>query len=382
MSVLISNGVLLTEGSVLRGYQIVVNDGRIQAILPPERKETVDEVIDADGMFVTPGLIDVHIHGSNGHDTMDASDEALAAIGRFLASRGVTSYLPTTVSASSSAIQSTLESVQAFARSHDGAAPLGAHLEGPYLNPDHKGAQSGRYLRDPAPEEYEPWLESSIVRLITLAPERDGVEDLLRAGIQAGVRFAVGHSGASYEQVLHAVGLGVTQSTHTFNAMLGLHHRRPGTVGAVLTDERVYAQVIADGVHLHPATVDFLIRCKGLDRTILITDAMRAAGLGDGVYRLGRQTVEVRGGEARLPSGSLAGSTLTLDAAVRNSMKYANLTFAEAVHMATYTPALAMGWLGKKGTLRAGADADIALFDSDHRVRMTMVGGDVVFDKR
>lgn len=382
MSTLLTNGTLIIERSALEGRQLLLENGRIHAILSAEEAVSADQVLDLNGMFVTPGLIDIHLHGSDGHDTMDATDEALAGMGQFLAACGVTSYLPTTISESGPAIQSALEAVRDFRGDAPGARPLGVHLEGPYLNPEHKGAQDARYLRDPEQQEYQRWFESAIVRLITLAPEREGADRLLQDGIRAGIRFAIGHSGAEYDRVVRAIELGVTQSTHTFNAMSGLHHRRPGTVGAVLTDDRVFAQVIADGVHLHPATIDLVIRCKGLDRTVLITDAIRAAGLEDGEYQLGAQTVQVIEGEARLPSGNLAGSTLRMDAAVRNVMRFADLTFPEAVHMATYTPALAMGWVAEKGTLEPGSDADIAVFDADYRVRLTIVGGEIAFDDR
>jgi N-acetylglucosamine-6-phosphate deacetylase len=203
--------------------------------------------------------------------------------------------------------------------------------------------------------------------------------DLIRRGVAVGVEFAVGHSEASFEEVSEAADLGLRQATHTFNGMLGLHHRTPGTVGAVLADDRIYAQIIPDGVHLHPAVVKIIVRAKGLHRTILITDAVRAAGLEDGEYTLAGQTITVRDGICRTAAGGLAGSTLALDAGVRNAMRFAALSFSEALRMATSTPAEAMGWSGRKGVLAAGADADLILLDSDLNVRLTMVAGRTVF---
>jgi len=193
------------------------------------------------------------------------------------------------------------------------------------------------------------------------------------------VEFAIGHSGASYQQVVEAANWGMRQTTHAFNGMLGLHHREPGTLGGVLSDERIYCQIIVDGVHVHPAMVKLLVRAKGPGRTILITDAMRAAGLSDGEYDLGGQAVTVRDGVARIANGSLAGSTLTLDVALRNVIAFAGLSLAEALPMATSVPAEALNLAGHKGTLAVGADADIALLNPDLTVSATLVAGRVVY---
>jgi N-acetylglucosamine-6-phosphate deacetylase len=232
-------------------------------------------------------------------------------------------------------------------------------------------------LADPA--EYAYWLNSGVVKLITIAPELDGAHDLIRAGLAHGVEFAAGHTGATYEQMQAAIGLGLRQATHTFSAMSGLHHRRPGTVGAVLTDDRIYAQLIGDGVHTHPAVIKLLARAKGTARTILITDAMRAAGMPDGEYDLGGELVQVRGGVARLSEDVLAGSTATMDAVLRNILSYGGLSLTQALPMATAVPAEAMGLAGRKGVLAPGADADIVLLDATYQVRLTLIGGRVVY---
>jgi N-acetylglucosamine-6-phosphate deacetylase len=261
----------------------------------------------------------------------------------------------------------------------DGAEHLGLHLEGPYLNLDHRGAQHPEHFRAPRPAEYERWFEAGQVRLITVAPELEGVQPFIAAGVARGLEFAIGHSGASYEQVVEAANWGVRQATHVFNGMLGLHHRTPGTLGGVLTDERIYCQVIVDGIHVHPAMVKLLIRAKGVQRTILITDAVRAAGLQDGTYELGGQSMTVTDGVARIANGSLAGSTLTLDVALRNAMQYAGLSLPEALLMVTAVPAQALHLEGQKGVLAPGADADIVLLNSDLQVTMTLVGGRVAY---
>ena len=380
MRTLITGGTLLTPHQTLPQHTLVIEGAKIVAIQPngvsagPE-----DTVIDAQGMWVAPGLIDVHIHGSAGYDTMDATTEALHGLARFLAQHGVTGYLPTTGAAPSAATLAAIQNVAVCPQPADGAHHLGVHLEGPYLSAAHKGAQPVEHLRDADPAEYGEWFASGVVRLMTIAPERKGALVCIEQGVAQNIEFAIGHSGATYEQVLEAADRGLRQSTHTFNGMLGLHHREPGTVGAVLTDDRIYAQVIADGVHLHPAVVKLLVRAKGVGRTILITDAVRAAGLPDGEYNLLGFKVTVRGGVPRTETGSLAGSTLTMDTGLRNLMTFAGLSLNEALMTATSTPAEAMGWSGRKGVLAVGADADVILLDANLTVRQTIVAGRVVY---
>ena len=380
MRTVIVGGSLLTPDRELPGHSLVLEDGKIVEIRP-NRAEKGDAIIESQGQFIAPGLIDIHVHGGEGSDTMDSTPEALAAMGRFFAAHGVTSFLATTITAPPADIRSAIDNVEDCLTQTGGAQVLGVHLEGPYLNAKYKGAQPEAYLRNPDPKEYETWLSADCVRLITLAPELAGALELIRLGVARGIEFAVGHSAADYETVIRAADSGLRQATHTFNGMGGLHHREPGTVGAVLSDDRIYAQVIADGVHLHPASFKILVRAKGVERTILITDAMRAAGLEDGEYDLGGQAILVKDGVARAANGSLAGSTLTMDEAVRNAAKFAGLSFREALRMATAVPAAALGMAGKKGSLSPGADADITLFDQDFEVQKTIVGGELVYDK-
>lgn len=380
MYTLITGGTIITPHQTLANYTVFIEKGTIVALRPSDAGvEQGTHVIDATGMWVAPGLIDIHVHGSAGHDTMDATPEAIHGMARFFAQHGVTAYLPTTITATLERTQAAIACVKGCPQPQDGAQHLGIHLEGPYLNPEHKGAQPPEYLRDPDPNEFEAWLQTGVVRLITIAPECDGALNLIERGVHAGIEFAAGHSGATYEQMIQAADHGLRQATHTFNGMLGLHHREPGTVGAVLADDRIYAQVIADGIHLHPAVVKILVRAKGVERTILITDAIRAAGLADGDYELGGQIIAVREGIARTAAGSLAGSTLTMDTALRNVIRYTGLSLGEALQMATSTPAEAMGWSGRKGVIAPGADADLILLDADLNVRLTMIGGQVVY---
>ncbi|HLV35120.1 MAG TPA: N-acetylglucosamine-6-phosphate deacetylase [Spirillospora sp.] len=375
----IVNGRIITPDGVLTDHTLITDGGLIRALIPSDSAPPDSEMIDAGGQWVAPGFIDVHVHGGGGHDMMDATPEAIHGMARFFARHGVTSYLPTTMSAPAEAIVRALENVAACPQPEDGAQHLGVHVEGPYLSADFPGAQAPDVLRLPDPAEYARWFASGVVRLITLAPELDGALEMVDEGVRRGIEFAIGHSGASYEQVLMAADHGVRQATHTFNGMLGLHHRKPGTLGGVLTDDRIYAQIISDGIHTHPAMVKLLVRAKGTDRTLLITDAIRAAGLPDGDYDLGNQPVTVRDGICRIANGSLAGSTATMDAVLRNVMQFAGLSLPEAIPMATAVPAAAMNLTGRKGVIRPGADADIVLLDDNVQARLTMVCGRVVY---
>ncbi len=374
----ITGGQLVTPQEIITGQTLVFENGKISAIEPDSSTMSADTVIDARGMWVAPGLIDVHVHGGSGHDTMDATPEAIHGMARFFAEHGVTSYFPTTMTAPPDAIINAIENVARCPQPADGAQHLGVHVEGPYINTAFPGAQPSSDIRLPDPAEYRRWLESGVVKLITVAPEIKGAAELIELAVSQGIEFAAGHTGASYEEITEAADHGVRQATHTFNAMLGLHHRNPGTLGGVLTDDQIYAQIIGDGIHVHPAMVKLLVRAKGAKRTILITDSMRAAGLQDGLYTLGAQPITVTEGVARTASGALAGSTATLDAVLRNVIQFAGISLPEALAMGTATPAEAMG-LTSKGRLVAGADADIILLDENLNVRMTIIGGRVIY---
>lgn len=338
----------------------------------------MDAVIDAHGLWVVPGMIDIHIHGIGGADTMDATGEALQKMAHFLVRHGVTAFLPTTVSASRSSTWMAIRAVESYSSNAMGAQCLGIHLEGPYLNPNYSGAQPPEHLRSIDPQEYQEWLKSEVVRLVTLAPELEGAPEFISAGHARGVYFAAGHSGADYDRMMLAVSHGLSQATHLFNGMPSYHHRQPGIVGAALDCEAIIPQLIVDGIHLHPVTVRLVIKAKGPDRVILISDAMRATGLPDGQYSLGDQLVEVKNGIARTLKGGLAGSTLTLDMALRNALQFTGLSLRDVLPMATSVPAKAIG-LNHKGVIKPGADADIVLLDGNLEVSLTMVRGMVAY---
>jgi len=384
MEKIIIHATVVDNGEAAPNQSIMIRDGKIEAVFPSDDRTVRDfdhEVIDAQGLLVTPGLIDIHIHGCMGVDAMDADDDSLNTMSDFLASHGVTSFYAATITHTPKNIGRAIESIARQSGRTSGANLLGAHVEGPYINAKYKGAQNPDFLRKPAPEEYQDWIRKKVVRLITVAPELDGADELIRYCRKHEIEVAVGHSDASFEQVVHAADLGLSQATHLFNGMQGLHHREPGTVGGALWDPRIFAQMITDGIHLHPAIVDLIIKIKGIDRTILISDSIRACGLADGKYDLGGQTVNVKNGEARIENGSLAGSTLMLDQAIRNTMKFTGLDFKVVAAMATAVPARAMKIEGTKGSIKAGCDADLAFFDNDFQVNATMINGSVKYQR-
>jgi N-acetylglucosamine-6-phosphate deacetylase len=312
---------------------------------------------------------------------MDATPQALQTMAKFLATHGVTSFLPTTVTAPQAPLLAAIANVAQYQRAAmAGALVLGIHLEGPYLSTVHPGAQPVQYIRPASLDEYTKLFAAGNVRMISLAPEIPGSLPLIAYAHAQGAVVAVGHSAASYEEVMEAVKAGLTQACHTFNGMTGLHHRTPGTVGAVLSCDEIYAQIIVDLIHLHPAVVKLLVRAKGTERTILITDAMRAAGLPEGLYDLAGQSVTVKHGSVHLTHGnSLAGSILTMDQALRNVMQATGLSLFEALPMATSVPARSLGMDAELGMLLPDYYADIVLLDQNLNVRATIVRGNIVY---
>ncbi len=381
MRTYITGGNLITPHRILPGHTLVIEGDKIIAVGSGELAPGPDSaVISATGSWISPGFIDVHTHGAMGTGAMDATPEAIHQMARFKAKHGVTSYLPTTWSAPPGRVMEAIENIANCPQPQDGAHHLGVHIEGPYLNVAYRGAQRPELIRLPDPQEYEAWLETGAVRLVTLAPELEGALDFVDRALPAGVRFAIGHSGATYEQVIEAADHGVSQVTHLFNGMLGVHHRRPGTLGGCLVEDRLYTQLIVDGVHAHPEMVKLAIRVKTPSRSILITDAIRGAGLPDGDYNFDGQVMFVRNGVSRTLEGGLSGSTLTMDQGVRNLINFTGLPLHEVLPMATSVPAESMGWGGRKGVLAPGADADLVFLNTALEVQKTMILGRIVYE--
>ncbi len=385
-----ASGTDQTAG-VLDGWMLL-REGRIAAIgtagePPPVLAELPADMVrlDAQGGYALAGFIDVHVHGGAGHDFMTADHAGLDAITRFHAEHGTTAMLATTVTASRESLTGVLERVRDYRSAADGHMPyaqlLGVHLEGPFMNPRYKGAQNASYMVQPQTEWLDEWVRDypGIIKLQTLAPETAGANAYIEQLVRHGIIAACGHTDASYEQLRDAADHGLTHAVHTFNAMRPLHHREPGTVGAVLTDSRIMAEVIADGEHVHPAAIRLLIQSKGIDRVMLVTDAVAAAGMPDGPYELGELPVVVESGVARLADGSsLAGSTLTTVQGFRYLVEKVGVTIAEASRMASLNPALQLGIARDYGSLEPGKRADVLLLDSRLHLQHVLIGGRMV----
>ncbi|NLW16366.1 MAG: N-acetylglucosamine-6-phosphate deacetylase [Firmicutes bacterium] len=371
----IVNATVIGQGQAWPGYAIVF-DQRIRAVGPQALVQNwpVDELIDADGLIVAPGLIDIHIHGCGGSETMDATPEALETMATCLAQYGVTSFVPTTMTAEWEQVEKAITNVrQLQGNSRAGARILGVHLEGPFLNPEFKGAHDAQHLALPDFQLIVDYLD--VIRIITLAPEMEGSATFLEhLKAYPQIVAAIGHSGAGYETVTWAMEQGIRHTTHLFNAMAPFHHREPGVIGAVLA-LGLSAELIADNLHVHPGLYSLLLKTHGPAGLILVSDAMRAAGLGDGEYDFGGQGVRVRDGAARLPSGTLAGSVLTLNRAVINFQRATGCPLAEAIAMASRNPARLLGLHQHIGDLAVGLEADIIIMDGNGQVHRTFIGG-------
>ncbi len=368
------------EGSLSPGW-VLVSGRRIAEVgSGPPPPHMNGERFDVGGGVLAPGLVDMHVHGALGYDTMDASAEALRAMARFYAQHGVTAFVASTMTGPLDAILAALETVARVMRCGTGGASLlGAHIEGPYIDVARRGAHPAEWVRPAQLDEYRLFFETGAVRMITIAPEFEQNQGLIGYAVERGAIAAVGHTRASYEQVRHAVDLGASQVTHLFNGMEPLHHRDPGTVGAALTLDALHCELIADGIHLHPAVLSLAVRAKGADRIVLVTDAMRGTGMPDGEYSLGGLEVLVRDGVARNPAGNLAGSTLTLECGVHNLVRATGVPLHTALRMASANPARQLGLGDHKGVIAPGYDADLFALDADREVAMTMVGGEIVY---
>ena len=341
--------------------------------------------VDFRDAVLAPGFVDIHLHGAAGHDVMQGDAEALPAIERFLAQHGASSYFPTTVTAP---IDKTLSALERLASAvelaqkensfDDGtrARPLGIHLEGPFLSHRRRGVHPPEDLLQPSLKVFERLWQASRghAKVMTIAPELEGAEEVIAEAARRGVCVSVGHSDADFKTTQAAVHAGARHATHTFNAMRPLNHRDPGILGEVLSDERVSADIIADGLHVDPAIVKLFLQAKGPDRSVLITDSTAATGMPDGTYSMGAFTFEVKDGKC-LANGILAGSLLTMEQAVRNVMQFVQWDLQQVLPSATMNPARMLGLGGRKGMLVSGAEADIAVLKPSGEVIRTIVCG-------
>jgi len=365
------------EDKVLRDADVTVTDGRIAAV----GAETAGEIIDCSAWRLLPGLIDMHVHGGNGVDVMDATDEALNNLSSYKLREGVTAFCPTTLTMPLEAIYSAIDAVKRAMKNAPGAKVLGAFLEGPYLDPKYKGAHPEGSIRDIALDEIKELVTygDGAVTSIAIAPDKANAMEAIALVESLGVKARIGHSSAPYAQAKQAIDAGARIAIHTFNAMSPLNHREPGMVGAILGDDRIFGEVIADFVHIHPACVDLVIKAKGVDKTVLITDCSRAGGLPDGEYVLGELPIRVINSVARTMEGALASSTIGLMTAVKNVHQSLGYHLRDAVNMASLQPARALGLDKALGSIAPGKQADLVAIDDDFNVKFVMVDGKPFF---
>ena len=372
----------LYDGSSLLDDPVVVLEDSCVASIGTRAAEALPtgaRVLDFPGAILAPAFFDVHIHGAGGHDVMEATPEALSAMGSFLASRGVGAFLATTVTAT---LDATLRAVEGLAkliahRMEEGQAwPLGIHLEGPFLSHAKRGVQPAEYLLAPDMATFDKVVDAAEgrVRLMTLAPELPGALELTAHATGRGVRVSLGHSNATAAETRAAVDAGAVSATHTFNAMRSLDHREPGILGTVLTSDALFAELICDGVHTAPEMVQLWWRAKGPKRAILVTDAMSAAGMPDGEYRLGGLMVQVAQGRA-MANGVLAGSVLTLDRALANFVAFTGATVEQGLRLLTSNPAAMTGLEHEAGSIATGCQANLVAVSAEGKLIASFVNG-------
>ena len=383
---LLKNAKIVLKDRVIEG-DILTADGIIRDIIDrksPVKAETleVENSIDLDGKYVVPGFIDVHIHGSNGADAMDGTAEALKTISSYIATKGTTKFLATTLTSSKEELINVLKIAADLQNKElDGATIFGVHMEGPYFDIEYKGAQNEKYMKPATEKEIKDYLDvkPGLVKMMSLSPHTEQSIETVKFLKENGVIVSVGHSAAKFNDVMKAVDAGLSHSTHTFNGMRGINHREPGVAGAVLISDKINAEVIFDKVHIHPEIVRLMIKAKGTDKVVCITDAMAATGLPNGDYKLGELDVYVKDGEARLKSNdSLAGSVLTMDKAFKHVIELGYPIY-EAVKLTSTNAAIEFGL--NAGAIEVGKEADFAILDDSYNVDMTIVNGNIKYQR-
>ena len=369
--------IVLDEVVVEHGY-LTIEDGKFGEILT--ERPTDADIVEYPNSIVSAGLVDTHIHGYKSHDVMDNDFEGIKVMSEGLLSCGVTSWLPTTLTSSAELLNDVCETIGAHYQEVTGAKIRGIFLEGPFFTEKYKGAQNPKYMSDPSIEKLDKWhqLSNGLVNKIAIAPERNGVKEFIEFANSKQIRTALAHSDATYEQAQAAVEAGANIFIHIYNGMSGLHHRNPGMVGAALSLDNVYAEMICDGHHVHPAAAKVVTRARGPQETVLITDCMRAGGMGEGESRLGEFEVVVQGGTARLKSnGSLAGSILELKQGVKNVADWGLVSPADALRMASLTPAKSVGIDDVCGRIAPGYEADFIVVSEQLELEATYLNGEL-----
>ncbi|MFJ8256427.1 N-acetylglucosamine-6-phosphate deacetylase [Peribacillus asahii] len=382
----LQNGIVYSEDKIYAGGFLSFQDGKIKDV----GQEMMDRVASheaihlPDSYHVIPGMIDVHIHGANGADTMDATYDSLKRIANVLPREGVTSFLATTMTQERDKIENALRNAAQYIQNQqpDGHAELlGVHLEGPFISEKRSGAQPVECILKPDLQMFLRWQEIALesIKMVTIAPELEGSLELINYLSKHGVIASIGHTDATYEEVLQGIQAGASHATHLFNGMRGLHHREPGVVGAILLHDEVSAELIADGIHVRPELVKLTYLQKGREKVMLITDAMRAKCLGDGLYDLGGQKVTVQTGRATLYDGTLAGSVLKMTDAARNTMKFTGCSIQDILYMTSVNPAKQLNIFDRKGSLSLGKDADVVVLDEQLEIVMAFCRGQLAY---
>lgn len=374
----IKSKYIVLEDRVLENGALEIEGGKIKSII--EHPENVEITKDYGDSIIGPGFVDTHIHGYAGHDIMDKNAEGLKVISKEILKIGVTSFLPTTLTASTEELNEAVKVVGDNAKDCTGAKVRGIFLEGPFFSLKYKGAQNPDCFTDPDIEKLKKWQELSggLIKKIAIAPEREGSEEFIKEARKIGVHVAIGHTDATYDEAKSAVDAGANIFVHTYNAMTPLHHRKPGVVGAALTLDDVYAELICDGHHVHPVAADVVVKCRGCESVALITDCMMAGGKADGKYKLGDFDVNVENGTARLESGNLAGSILKLKDGLKNVINWGLASPFDAIQMASLVPAKSVGIDDVCGKIEVGRDADLTILNKDYDVEAVYLNGESV----
>lgn len=383
----IEHAKVYTPYKIIDDSGVLIDGRKIKKVIPAGRRirfPSHTRVLDAKGRILCPGFIDVHIQGAGGCDFLDGTKDAIDKISRMLARFGTTSYLATTVfkNGGNPHIENIVTSAPVPQGLSRGAQLLGIHLEGPFVNPKRKGMIRPDGISEYSSDYFEKILKTTRgkLRMMTVAPELKGAPAIIKKLRRNGIIASFGHSDAGYEEARKGIDAGITHATHIFNAMRPIHHRDPGGLTAILMDEGVSAQLIADGVHIHPAVIKLIIKLKGIKNIILITDSMSSQGLPDGKYVYDGWRYYSKAGACRYKDGTLIGTALSLNRIVKRMAQCGGVSLPEAIQMATINPARILGIDGKKGSIEQGKDADLVIMDEELSVFMTIAGGEVVYE--
>lgn len=372
----IINGKVILHDEIVTKNVFIEGDKVVEI---SERKPEKEDIINAKELYVSPGFIDIHTHGRGGYQVMDSTFESLNAISKASLQTGVTSFLVSTVTMPIESISHAIENVVKNKEKVEGAQILGVHMEGPFFSKVYKGAQPEEYMIHPTIQNFVSIVNNNedIVKKVSLAPELEGATELIPYLCEKGIIVSLGHTNATYQEAQRAIDLGATSATHTYNAMTPLTHREVGVTGTVMINQNVYAELVLDGIHVSYSAAKILLKTKGKDKVVLITDSVETAGLPDGIYESSMGTVRINNHQVRLLNGTLAGSQADMNQCVKNVYQHLGLTLNEAVSLASYNPAKSLG-IDKMGEIKVGNFADIIFFDDNFQIKQTIVKGKVL----